>query len=139
MNARILLIANLILGSLLLWPPEASLLSYRFSSPDTLLRMALSIWLCVGAILVGEHCLLRFLRARRARQLEETTAASADGDWISEAREPSSGERRSVDRRARNEGPPVGMPDRRRMERRKDSRGRVDDFRGEDPPLQHSR
>jgi len=131
MNAPILLIANLFLGSLLVWPPGASLLSYRFSSPDTLLRMALSIWLCVGAILVGEHYLLRLIRRRRPRPLEETAATADDGE------ERRSGERRGADRRAQDVGPPVGTSDRRRVERRKDSRRLVDAFRSDGPSLQH--
>ena len=117
MNARILLIANLFLVSLLIWPPGGSLLSFRFSTPDMLLRMAVAIWLWVGAVLIVEHHVLGTLRDRRRdRSIVETR----DGDWNARG-----DDRRTGDRRQQNEGPPAGF-ERRQRERRSDAR-RADD------------
>ena len=118
MNARILLIANLFLVSLLIWPPGGSLLSFRFSTPDMLLRMAVAIWLWVGAVLIVEHHVLGTLRYRRR---DRTIVETRDGDWTARG-----GDRRAVDRRQQNEGPPAGLVERRQRERRNDAR-RADD------------
>jgi hypothetical protein len=139
MILRILLIADLLLCSMVLWPPGASLLSYRSSSPDSLLRMALSIWIGVGAILLGQLYLLRGLRGRSGRRSEETADAETDVQPASDPAGRRSVERRGADRRARGDGPPRGMPERRRIERRGAGFRLADTGDREDSSLQHSR
>ena len=126
MNAKILLIANLFLVSLLIWPPGGSLLSFQFSTPDMLLRMAAAIWIWVGAMLVGQYYVLRVLRHRRRSR---TAAEPRDGNSPALARDRRGGDRRAADRRTQDGGPPSGQAERRKRERRNGARRSDDGLR----------
>lgn len=126
MNAKILLIANLFLVSLLIWPPGGSLLSFQFSAPDMLLRMAAAIWIWVGAMLVGQYYVLRNLQHRRRSSM---TAEPRTDSWTSFTRERRSGDRRAEDRRQQDGGPPSGQAERRHRERRSGARRSDDGIR----------
>ena len=125
MNTRILFFTNLILVSMLVWPPGGSLLAFQFSTPDMLLRMAIAIWLWVGAMLVGEYHLLRVLRHRRRSR---TSTETRDGEWNAFANERRNGDRRATDRRQQDDGPPSVLGERRQSERRNGARRAGDAF-----------
>lgn len=115
MRFRILLIANLFLISLLVWPPGGSLLEFRQATYDMLLRMTAAIWIWVALVLASEYHLLQFLNRRRDRPAgAEGSAGAQSKGWREGAPEDRrGGDRRSADRRKRSLPLPEGMPGRR--------------------------
>ena len=115
MLLRILVIANLFLLSLLVWPPGGNLLAFRESTLEILLRMTAAIWIWVAAVLASEYQLLSMLQRRRMRRrLRDSAPMRGEEGWASgAAAERGAPDRCGADRRRIDIPLPEGMGDRR--------------------------